>query len=298
MGDAQAANRRFGRGELGGTWKNLFAEVWLDLPDQTGGYPDFFVDLAGELQFHLRVPLTSNELADRTADSVEAEAYVGSIGPEDLLDEQHIVKLVEASSQVILENAGKASFESYYADLSDFLRRHNSRYRLSRPFSIVLSIEGMHTIAMEELQRQIARDKHAAQSWSNLQVAIDDLQYGFDDARIKTAIGKYFNFLEALASGLEGVDASTLGAQSVQMSTWPHKAVKNAVAALYGFASDYPGIRHGSRAEVSRQLDVRDVFSMMSTLSGLTPYFFDSSAALSQNGWLIGRVEISADRSA
>jgi hypothetical protein len=42
---------------------------------------------------------------------------------------------------------------------------------------------------------------------------------------------------------------------------------------LYGFASDYPGIRHGGTpANALRTVDMRDMVAMSILLAGFTPY--------------------------
>ena len=42
---------------------------------------------------------------------------------------------------------------------------------------------------------------------------------------------------------------------------------------LYGFASDYPGIRHGGTpASALRDVDMRDMVAMSILLTGFTPY--------------------------
>ena len=42
---------------------------------------------------------------------------------------------------------------------------------------------------------------------------------------------------------------------------------------LYGFASDYPGIRHGGTpANALRAVDMRDMVAMSILLAGFTPY--------------------------
>jgi hypothetical protein len=42
---------------------------------------------------------------------------------------------------------------------------------------------------------------------------------------------------------------------------------------LYGFASDYPGIRHGGTpASALRPVDMRDMLAMSILLAGFTPY--------------------------
>ena len=54
---------------------------------------------------------------------------------------------------------------------------------------------------------------------------------------------------------------------------WPHAKVLESAKALYGFASDYPGIRHGGTpASQIREIDMRDLLSMSVILTGLSPY--------------------------
>jgi hypothetical protein len=45
---------------------------------------------------------------------------------------------------------------------------------------------------------------------------------------------------------------------------------------LYGFTSDYPGIRHGgTAANAIRAIDMRDMVAMSILLAGFTPYLTD-----------------------
>ena len=58
-----------------------------------------------------------------------------------------------------------------------------------------------------------------------------------------------------------------------QLISWPHSTVKEALKKLYGFASDYPGIRHGRSAKGAlRAIDMRDMVAMSVLLTGFTPY--------------------------
>lgn len=58
-----------------------------------------------------------------------------------------------------------------------------------------------------------------------------------------------------------------------EIDSWPHSAVKKAVSSLYGFASDYPGIRHaGNPAAQKRDVDMRDMVAMSIMLAGCMPY--------------------------
>ena len=59
----------------------------------------------------------------------------------------------------------------------------------------------------------------------------------------------------------------------IRLGTWPHATLKEAMKKLYGFASDYPGIRHGGTpASALRAVDMRDMVAMSILLVGFTPY--------------------------
>jgi hypothetical protein len=103
--------------------------------------------------------------------------------------------------------------------------------------------------------------------------AIRDLRFGCTDGRIKTCIGKQFMLLEAIGALDPSVTKNTLGDMCDQVTSWPHATIKESLKKLYGFASDYPGIRHGSRARGAlRAIDMRDMVAMSILLAGFTPY--------------------------
>ncbi len=46
----------------------------------------------------------------------------------------------------------------------------------------------------------------------------------------------------------------------MKVKDWPHSAVQAALTKLYGFCSDYPGIRHAGNPDgVRRELNTKDV---------------------------------------
>ena len=103
--------------------------------------------------------------------------------------------------------------------------------------------------------------------------AVRDLRHDCSDGRIKTCIQKQVNLLEAIGRTVPGVTGTTLGAICNQVGTWPHEKLKEAMSDLYGFASDYPGIRHGGTpANALRVVDMRDLVAMSILLAGFTPY--------------------------
>jgi hypothetical protein len=61
-----------------------------------------------------------------------------------------------------------------------------------------------------------------------------------------------------------------------QIETWPHGAIKASLKNLYGFASNYPSIRHaGNPASALRAIEMRDMVAMSILLAGFTPYLSD-----------------------
>jgi hypothetical protein len=52
--------------------------------------------------------------------------------------------------------------------------------------------------------------------------------------------------------------------------------MRSALLSLYGFASDFPGLRHGTPSKgMLREIDMRDFVSMSILLAGFTPYLAD-----------------------
>jgi len=80
-------------------------------------------------------------------------------------------------------------------------------------------------------------------------------------------------FIEAVAAGSGEVAGSDLAALCKALQQWPHPAVRQSLLNLYGFASDFPGVRHGTPSTgMKRDIDMRDMVAMSILLTGFTPY--------------------------
>src|SRR5262249_14400773 len=116
-------------------------------------------------------------------------------------------------------------------------------------------------------------DPHLDALMKDFEDAVRDLRQDCSDGRIKTCIQKQGNLLEAIGGAFPGVTGTTLGGICDQGGTWPQEKLKAAMKDLYGFASDYPGIRHGGTpASALRAVDMRDLVAMSILLAGFTPY--------------------------
>lgn len=131
----------------------------------------------------------------------------------------------------------------------------------------------MFASLVRNLRTVTSQDLHLANLMQAYEESIRDLRIDCSDARIKTCIQRQVNLLEALGSVFPGVTGTTLGVICDQVGTWPHEKLKAAMKDLYGFASDYPGIRHGGNpASALRAVDMRDMVAMSILLAGFTPY--------------------------
>jgi hypothetical protein len=126
---------------------------------------------------------------------------------------------------------------------------------------------------VRDLRVLTAADPHLDALMKDFENAVRDLRHDCSDSRIKTCIQKQVNFVEAIGRSFPGVTGTTLGKICDQVGTWPHEKLKAAMKDLYGFASDYPGIRHGGTpASALRAVDMRDMVAMSILLTGFTPY--------------------------
>ncbi|MBZ0262047.1 MAG: hypothetical protein K8F90_15790 [Hyphomicrobiales bacterium] len=131
---------------------------------------------------------------------------------------------------------------------------------------------------MREVKALTRADAHLHQLMGEFEEAIRDLRTDSSSGRIKTCIQKQVNLIEAIGIICPTVTANTLGQICDQLgalpnSVWPHDKVRDAMKSLYGFASDYPGIRHaGTPASARRDIEMKDLVAITVLLAGFTPY--------------------------
>ena len=96
---------------------------------------------------------------------------------------------------------------------------------------------------------------------------------GPTEGRISNCVMKQVMLLEAVAAASGEAAGSDLAALCKALEHWPHPAVRQSLLNLYGFASDFPGVRHGTPSTgMERNIDMRDMVAMSILLAGFTPY--------------------------
>jgi hypothetical protein len=267
------------RGELIGVWSETWREIWLPLIDQPlrengEGLPeDIFCELYRELAKALKVVPSVQDLADIVDSPLQSRDAFEKATAGNLAGESPLVAFFEAVHEALEEFGGDELTNRYFNLLAAFIEKFSLRYDLRRPCVLCPTLSGVFASLIRDLRALTSQDPHLDQLMKDYEDAVRDLRFGCTDGRIKTCIGKQFMLLEAIGALDPGVTKNTLGEMCDQVTSWPHPTLKEALKKLYGFASDYPGIRHGSRAKGAlRAIDMRDLVAMSILLTGFTPY--------------------------
>jgi hypothetical protein len=261
------------RGEFMGVWSETWREIWLPLIDHEGVAEDIFCELYRELARALRDKPSVEALADIIDNPVQSRKAFETTVANDFAGERALMAFLEAAHSALDELAGDELSNRYFNLLAGFIDKFSLRYDLRRPCTLCPTLPGVFASLVRDLRVLTSQDAHLDALMKEFENAVRDLRHDCSDGRIKTSIQKQVNLLEAIGRTAPGVTGTTLGAICNQVGTWPHDKLKEAMKDLYGFASDYPGIRHGGTpGNALRAVDMRDMVAMSILLAGFTPY--------------------------
>lgn len=262
------------RGEFIGIWSETWREIWQPLESQENTPGDVYCELYRELSAALKNRPTVEALADIIDNPHQSKEAFQKIKDEDLSGERALVTFFERTYEALDELAGDALANPYFSLLAQFVEKFSLRYDLRRPCTLCPTLPGVFSSLVRDLRTLTSQDTHLDSLMKEFEEAVRDLRYGCTDGRIKTCIQKQMNLLEAIGRACPGITESELGGICNQLSTWPHNAIKASLKNLYGFASDYSGIRHGGNPGI-RTLEMRAMVAMSILLAGFTPYLTD-----------------------
>lgn len=261
------------RGECIGIWSETWREIWLPLIDDEDIPEDIFCELYRALAPALKNKPSVEALADIIDNPVQSREAFEKTVSDDFAGERALVAFLEAAHLALDELAGDELSNRYFNLLAGFVDKFSLRYDLRRPCTLCPKLPGVFASLVRDLRVLTGQDAHLDALMKEFENAVRDLRHDCSDGRIKTCIQKQVNLLEAIGRTAPGVTGTTLGAICNQLGTWPHEKLKEAMKDLYGFASDYPGIRHGGTpANALRAVDKRDMVAMSVLLAGFTPY--------------------------
>lgn len=261
------------RGELIGVWSDTWQEIWLPLIDDEDVPEDIFCELYRELAPTLKAMPSVEDLADIIDNPLQSREAFEKTSANDFAGERAIATFFEAAHSALDELVGDELSNRYFNLLAGFIDKFSLRYDLRRPCTLCPTLPGVFASLVRDLRVLTSQDAHLDALMKDFENAVRDLRHDCSDGRIKTCMQKQVNLLEAIGRTAPGVTGTTLGVICNQVGTWPHAKLKEAMKDLYGFASDYPGIRHGGTpARALRAVDMRDMVAMSILLFGFTPY--------------------------
>lgn len=256
--------------------KTLLEDSLSSLLGQPGG-PLLDVQLQEHAHDSIKVEAAWKRAVERTINDTKAsrQAFEKTTS-SDIAGERALVGFFESVHGVLeqFENSGDDTLTNRYFNLlASFIEKFSLRYDLRRPCVICPTLSGVFASLVRDLRVLTSQDTHLDALMKDFENAVRDLRHDCTDGRIKTCIQKQINLLEAIGRTCSGITETELGGICNQLDTWPHKSVKAALKNLYGFASDYPGIRHaGTPSNVLRTIEMRDMVAMSILLAGFTPY--------------------------
>ena len=267
------------RGEFIAVWSDTWREIWLPLSNQLlgedgeGPPEDVFCELYRALAPALSPRPSVEDLADIIDNPVRSREAFEKTSGDDLADERALVGFFEAAHDALEELRGDELTNRYFNLLSGFLDKFSLRYDLRRPCILCPTLPGMFTGLVRELDALGTTDQNIGKRLRDFKEAIQDLRMGPTEGRVSSCVMKQMMFLEAVAAASGEAAGSDLAALCKALKHWPHPAVKKSLLNLYGFASDLPGVRHGTPSTgMDRDIDMRDVVAMSILLTGFTPY--------------------------
>jgi len=263
-------------GEFIRVWPETWREIWDVLAAHEAAPSDLFCELYRELAAALKTKPSAQELADIVDNPLQSKEAFENTRVEQLSGERLLANFLESAHATLDDLGGDPLSNQYFNLLTAFIDKFSLRYDLRRPCTLCPTLPGVFASLVHDLRNRAREDAHLDALMKEFEEAVRDLRYGCSDGRIKTCIGKQFNLLEAMGAVCPGVTKKTLGDMCDQVGSWPHATIRESLKKLYGFASDYPGIRHGTDAKGAlRTVDMRDLVAMCILLAGFTPYLTD-----------------------
>ncbi len=208
--------------------------------------------------------------------STKARQWLRTEMPLYITSEAKALQTLEAVHAKVRDISGDELTNRYFKLVEAFIDKYSLRYDLRRPFSMHPTLPGIFARMVLNLKAASQSDAHLSSAFHEFEDALRDLTAEQTPTRIKTCIAKQTNFLEAIGQIAPNVTGNTLGQICDQVGTWPHDRIKDSMKNMYGFASNYPGIRHGgTAANQIREIEMRDLVSVCIVLFGFAPYLTD-----------------------
>lgn len=264
------------RGEFIGVWSESWREIWMPLTNHEDVPEDVFCELYRELAQALKAKPSVEDLADIIDNPIQSREAFEKTSAGDIAGERALVAFLEAAHPALEDLDGDALSNRYFNLLAVFIDKFSLRYDLRRPCTLCPTLPGIFASLVRYLNELGRVDGNVAKRLKDFQEAVQDLRLGQTEGRIANCVAKQVMLLEAIGATSAGITGTELAGICNQIRQWPHAAMKSSLLNLYGFTSDFPGLRHGTPSTgILRDIDMRDMVALSILLAGFTPYLSD-----------------------
>jgi len=271
-------------GRFQDTWQYVWPEIWLVF-EQSDIWPqlvekavystdDLYKDVYVELAKALKKAPQPKDYDATANDPMRARRFLETTPATALRCETATARFFENAFEAISE-AGSPELELEYRSLVNlFLTSRNLRYELLEPFRLQSHLPGAFSALFSDIEAVTTTSAQLGQARTDFEHAFNALGHTQSEADMKTCIQKASMLVEAIASKNPDAKGQTLAELCNSIKCWPHAAIKKAVSDIYGFCSDYPGIRHNiSTGGQIRPLEMRDSIIVPLLLVTAAGYF-------------------------
>jgi hypothetical protein len=217
-----------------------------------------------------------SQMAEAIEDSSEALVLLAAIEGGDFSSEAAVVAAVSGVVEIFDDYEDDRLRKTYVDLVRAFIGRYSLRYAVDPSGALWLSWTGMATALFHEVREHAHAEEATRCRFEDFEMALAECVANPRTDKIETVLSKQMNLLEACGVRHPSTTQRTLGRICDELDTWPHEKLKEVAKALYGFASDYPGVRHGGTYEAAhRELDLGDLAAFATSLLGLSVYLND-----------------------
>lgn len=261
-------------GRFQDAWQFIWPEVWQPLAETDDTPADIYPDLYVELVKAYRKAPRRTEYDTIANDAMLARKALETSSVAELRGEGAIARFLENAHEVLIETGHPELPRVYQNLVTRFLESRNLRYELVKPFQIKPNLSGVFSALMSDVMAGMHGNPDLKEAATEFEHAFGALTRSHSEPDMKTCIQKAAMLVEAIASVYPNAQGASLGELCDSIKCWPHTSVKDAMKKLYGFCSDYPGIRHnvGRRGRL-RTLEMRDSIIIPLLLLTASGYF-------------------------
>jgi hypothetical protein len=250
-------------GALRQVWSYLESDLWEPLAEYANSRETAPISLFGDLYNataeYVSPPPTLMSLEEASSDPDRARELFLELRGGDFISESAIVRYLEQVHKLVEEYEIPGYSARFVRLMTVVQEKYNLRYRVEDPFELRFLLPGSFVNLYDELHRHHAADPHLSGLLAEFEQAFDGYLRHDSIVNLKTCIAKASQYVEGVVGAANGTTGS-LGRMCDQLQVWPHDTIRESLKKIYGFCSDYPGIRHAGNPQAAhRALEARDL---------------------------------------